>query len=77
MSNIRARYDGPSATGVELLVELQDGQTYPVQVKKNGLLPEEVGGQSVAASFRNKLLEQEDWSEFRQSDSSSDKSNKE
>lgn len=66
MPDKRARYTGPSETGVTLSVPLSDGQTiYGVHIDKNAELPTEINGIKVPAAFRDSLLEQEDnWSEF-------------
>jgi hypothetical protein len=67
----RARYSGGSLTGVDVKVELVDGQKVQVHVDPNHLLPEEVeqGDRKVAvlASERDRLLEQKNiWSEVDQ-----------
>lgn len=63
MSAKRARYDGPSGTGVEIDVELSDGQTIrSVHVGRGQQLPAELNGVKVAPEFLDGLLEQEDWS---------------
>lgn len=67
----RARYTGGSGTGVDVSVELVDGQNVTVHVDPNHLLPEEVeqGDRKVAVSdsARDRLLEQKDtWSEVDQ-----------
>lgn len=61
MSEKRAVYNGPSGTGVDLLVELSDGQLRPCHVDQGGQLPAEIGGVKVSAAFRDGLLEQDDW----------------
>jgi hypothetical protein len=63
----RARYIGGSGTGVTLQVPLADGQTRPVHVEPNHLLPEEIDGQKVPAAFRDSLLDQAaNWSSVQQ-----------
>lgn len=67
MSEKRARYNGPSGTGVDLTdVELVDGQIRAVHVPQGGQLPTDIGGVKVAASYRDGLLGQADWSLVRQ-----------
>jgi hypothetical protein len=66
MSEKRATYRGPSGTGVDLAVELDNGETRNVHVDQGAQLPPDVGGQKVSAKFRDSLLEQEDWSEVKQ-----------
>jgi hypothetical protein len=70
MSEKRAVYRGGSGTGVDLSVPLGDGQHVPVHVDQGAQLPTEIeyGGvkHKVPASFRDSLLEQDDWSEVNQ-----------
>lgn len=67
MSEKRARYDGPSGTGVDIPVELENGETRFVHVDQGAQLPTEIDGTPVRASVRDALLEQKDtWSEVRQ-----------
>ena len=66
MSSIRkARYDGPSGTGVDLNVELADGQVKPVHIDQGHQLPAEIGGVALASGFVANLLSQGDWSEVK------------
>lgn len=74
MSEKRARYDGPSGTGVDLTVPLENGESRPVHVDQGQQLPSSIDGQRVPASFRDSLLEQDDWSEVKQATGSETKS---
>jgi hypothetical protein len=62
----RARYAGPSGTGVELTVPLDDGQIKSVHIEHGHQLPTEIAGQPVSAAFRDQLLAQDDWAEVDQ-----------
>jgi hypothetical protein len=63
----RAKYTGPSGTGVDLIVPLANGESRSVHVEQGHQLPTEIDGQAVPASFRDELLKQEDnWSEVKQ-----------
>lgn len=66
MSEKRARYDGPSGTGVDVPVELDSGEIRDVHVDQGAQLPTSIDGQPISARFRDRLLEQDDWSEVRQ-----------
>jgi hypothetical protein len=66
MSAIRAKYTGPSGTGVDLTVELDTGENRPVHVKQNGLLPEDIDGTPISAAFRDSLLQQDGWTRYKQ-----------
>jgi hypothetical protein len=74
MSEKRARYDGPSGTGVDVPVELDNGEVRNVHVDQGSQLPTELDGQPIKASVRDALLLQEDWSEVRQATGSDIKS---
>ncbi len=64
MSNTRkARYDGGSGTGVDVLVTLADGQQRYVHVEQGHQLPTEVGGVDVPAKARDALTATDDWTE--------------
>lgn len=66
MSEKRARYVGPSQTGVDLTVPLPDGTSRALQVPHGGEVPMEIDGQKVPAAFRDALLEQADnWTEVK------------
>lgn len=60
MSDIKARYSGPSLTGVDLNVVLDSGEIRNVHIPYGGELPNEVGGSRVSATFRDSLLTQGD-----------------
>lgn len=66
MSDIRARYDGPSGTGVDIPVELETGEIRNVHVDQGKQLPTDVDGIAISAKFRDSLLAQDTWSEVRQ-----------
>ena len=66
MSQKRAVYRGPSGTGVDLTLELDNGEFRSVHVDQGAQLPTEVDGQPIKASVRDSLLQQDDWSEVRQ-----------
>lgn len=62
MSTTRtARYTGPSGTGVDLTIRLQDGQERLVHVPHGEALPAELGGVSLDENFLNTLLQQDGW----------------
>jgi len=63
----RAKYTGPSGTGVEFNVELDSGEFRPVHVEHGHLLPTDIGGTPVKASFRDALVASGEWSEVNQS----------
>jgi hypothetical protein len=65
-ATIRARYDGPAAEGVDLTVELDNGEFRQVHVKQGGLLPDDIDGNAVSTAFRDSLLDQDGWSRYRQ-----------
>jgi hypothetical protein len=63
MSDIKARYTGPSPDGVTLGAVLDDGDIIPHHVKHGGELPTEIDGRKVSKAYRDGLLAQEDnWS---------------
>jgi hypothetical protein len=66
MSEKRAVYRGPSGTGVDVTVELDSGEFRNVHVDQGAQLPTEIDGQPIRASFRDSLLQQDDWSEVKQ-----------
>ena len=59
----KARYDGPSGTGVDLTISFPDGQYRRVHVDQGHQLPTEVDGLTVPASFRDALIKRGDWAE--------------
>lgn len=61
----KAKYTGPSGTGVDLDVRLSDGQVKPVHVDQGHDLPGEIGGVSVLPAYWDNLLEQADWTEVK------------
>ena len=67
----RAKYTGPSGTGVEFNVELDTGEIRPVHVEHGHLLPTDIGGTAVKASFRDALIASDDWTSVDQSTSTS------
>lgn len=69
--SVRARYDGPSGTGVDVTVELDSGEIRTTHVKQGGLLPEDINGAAISAAFRDSLLEQDGWTKYKQPASSS------
>jgi hypothetical protein len=64
--SVRARYDGPSGTGVDITVELDSGEIRTTHVKQGGLLPEDINGVAISAAFRDSLLEQDGWTRYKQ-----------
>jgi hypothetical protein len=72
--SVRARYDGPSGTGVDVTVELDTGEFRTTHVKQGGLLPEDINGVAITPAFRNSLLDQDDWTKYQQQSTSSAKS---
>jgi hypothetical protein len=60
MPDRRAMYVGPSQTGIDLTVELANGETRNVHVPHGGDVPTEIDGMKVPATFRDGLLEQKD-----------------
>lgn len=75
----KARYDGPSGTGVDVVISLPDGQQRYVHVDQGHQLPTQLeDGTTIPASERDKLTETDDWSEVEvAADKSSDTSKKE
>lgn len=66
MSEKRARYTGGSQTGVELAIQLANGETRNRHIPHGGEVPTEIDGIKVPAAFRDSLLEQTDnWSEVK------------
>lgn len=66
MSERRARYVGPSETGVDITYTLQSGEARTVHVRKGGEFPTEIAGEHVSAAYRDSLLEQSDnWTTVR------------
>jgi hypothetical protein len=68
----RARYDGPSGTGVDVAYTTNEGEDKSVHVDPGHQLPDDV-----PAKLRDSLLEQAGWSEVNQAGGSSGKSNDE
>lgn len=66
MSEKRAVYRGPSGTGVDVIVELDNGEFRSVHVDQGAQLPTDIDGQKISAKFRDSLLEQDAWSEVKQ-----------
>lgn len=66
MADKKARYVGPSQTGVDLAVPLANGMTVETQIKQGGELPSEIDGVRVDTKYRDSLLEQSDnWTEVK------------
>jgi hypothetical protein len=66
MTDIKARYVGPSPDGVSLGVHLDDGDLVPLHVPQGGELPQEIDGRKVSTTYRDGLLAQEDnWTRVR------------
>ena len=61
MSDKKARYVGPSQTGVDLSIPIAPGDFEHVHVVHGGELPVEVNGRKVPVAFRDGLLEQPEW----------------
>lgn len=60
----KARYDGPSGTGVDVIMTLPDGQIRNVHVDHGHQLPTELeDGTKIPAAERDKLLATTDWAE--------------
>lgn len=60
----KARYDGPSGTGVDVLISLPDGQQRYVHVDQGHQLPTQMDdGTTIPASERDRLLKGDDWTE--------------
>lgn len=60
----KARYDGPSGTGVDVLITLPDGQMRYVHVDQGHQLPTQMDdGTTIPASERDRLLKSDDWTE--------------
>jgi hypothetical protein len=58
----KARYDGPSGTGVDVLITFPDGQTRWIHVDQGHQLPAEMeDGPPIPASERDRLLATDDW----------------
>jgi hypothetical protein len=66
MSEKRAATTGLPAPGVDVPVELDNGEFRNVHVDQGAQLPTEIDGTPISASFRDSLLEQDDWSEVKQ-----------
>jgi hypothetical protein len=67
----KARYDGPSGTGVDVQVSYPTGEVRWVHVDQGHQLPTELeDGAKVPASVRDSLLATVDWSEVNIDDSS-------
>ena len=77
MSEIKARYVGPSQDGVTLGVVLDDGDIRPYHVKQGGELPQEIDGRKVSKRYRDGLLAQEDnWTNVRRESAKAGKEEK-
>jgi hypothetical protein len=76
MSAVRARYSGNSGTGVDITVELDNGEYRNVHVKQGGTLPDDVDGTAISAAFRDNLLAQDGWTKYRQPATSSSTTDK-
>ena len=77
MSDIKARYVGPSPDGVTLGVLLDDGDIHPLTIPHGGELPTEIDGRKVSTSYRDGLLAQEDnWTRVRRESKTAAKADK-
>lgn len=72
MSQVRARYSGNATIGVDVTVELDTGEFRSIHVAQGGLLPADIDGTPVSAAFRDRLLEQDDWTRQRQTSQTTD-----
>jgi hypothetical protein len=77
MSEIKARYVGPSPEGVTVGVVLEDGDRWPLTIPQGGELPQEIDGRKVDKTFRDGLLSQEDnWTSVRRDTAKAGKEDK-
>jgi hypothetical protein len=73
MSEIKARYVGPSPDGVTLGVVLEDGDIHPYHVPHGGELPKELGGRKVSKQYRDNLLTQDTWTDVHRTPADAEK----
>jgi hypothetical protein len=72
----KARYDGPSGTGVDVQIDFPTGEVRWAHVEQGHQLPAELDdGTKVPVAVRDNLLATSDWSEVNVDDSSKTEKN--